>query len=52
MEYSLEPVFPVLSVTVIVKSKVPSVVGVPVIVPVDPLSASPVGKDPEDTDHE
>ena len=52
MEYSWEPVFPVLSVTVIVNSKVPSVVGVPVIVPVDPLSTSPEGQFPEDTDHE
>lgn len=38
-----------LSVTRMVKLKLPAVVGVPVIVA--PVSASPGGKEPEKTDH-
>jgi hypothetical protein len=39
------------SVTVTVKLDVPTVVGVPVIVPVELLSMSPAGRVPDDTPH-
>jgi hypothetical protein len=48
----IDAVTAVLSVTRTVKLDVATVVGVPVIAPVDEFSDSPAGNDPEMTDHE
>ena len=40
-----------LSVTLAVKAEVPAAVGVPLIAPVEELSASPAGSEPESSDH-
>ena len=40
-----------LSVTLAVKEEVPAAVGVPVIAPVEELSVSPAGSEPESSDH-
>ena len=44
--YPIKPVQPAKSVAVTMKLNTPAVVGVPVMAPVAPLSASPVGRAP------
>jgi hypothetical protein len=51
MDSALVAVLLALSVTLAVKLEVPLAVGVPVMAPLEAVSDSPAGREPEESDH-